>query len=482
MHHPLTARRAKEPPSSGATPWTILALLAVAQFMVILDITVVNVALPSIGVDLGFAAGDLQWVVTAYVIFTGGLLLLGGRMADLLGRRPVFLSGLALFTGASLASGLAGNPETLIVSRAVQGLGAALLSPAALSIVTVTYAGAQRTTALSIWGAIGAGGAAAGVLFGGMLVSWLSWEWVFFINVPVGIATAALTHRLVPARRHDRGALHRLDVGGALALVGGLVLAVYGVEGAGAHGWGSTRTLLLLAVSGALLAAFMQIERTASHPLVPPATWRVRSLVSSATVMLGATGTLIGAFFINSLYLQRVLEASALETGVAFLPLVATIGLAAHAGPHLMSRLGARVVVVGGLTLIAAGNVLLSAVGADAGYLADLLPGFVLIGLGVGLAFVAVSVAAMADVQDESAGLASGMMTTAHELGAAFGVAIFSFVALGSGVDLASGAALVEGYSDGSLVGALIAGTLALLALVAVPAVKPAVAHRVAMH
>src|SRR5215218_1537307 len=245
-----------QPQQQARQPWRILLLLSVAQFMVILDVTVVNVALPSIGADLGFAAGDLQWVVTAYVLFTGGFLLLGGRMADLLGRRPVFLTGLLLFTVASLASGLAPTPAALIVSRAAQGLGAAMLSPAALSIVTTTYTGAQRTVALSAWGAIGAGGAAAGVLFGGMLTTWLSWEWVFFINAPVGLATAALALRFVPSSRAGAGSLGELDLPGALTVVAGLVLLVYAIEGTATHGWGSVRTLILLALSGGLLAAF----------------------------------------------------------------------------------------------------------------------------------------------------------------------------------------------------------------------------------
>ncbi|MQA76110.1 MAG: MFS transporter, partial [Solirubrobacterales bacterium] len=375
---------------SDRRPWTILALVCVAQFMVILDVTVVNVALPSIGDQLGFAAADLQWVVTAYVLFTGGLLLLGGRMADLLGRRRVFLAGLIVFTGASLASGLATTPEWLIASRAAQGVGAAMLSPAALSIITTTYHGAQRTVALGVWGAIGAGGAAAGVLLGGILTSWLGWESVFFINVPIGLVTAALVLRFVPGAGVDSRSLRELDLPGALTVVTGLVLLVYAIEGATRYGWGSTRTLALLAVSGALLATFAAIERRARHPLVPPATWRVRSLVSSATVMAGATGILVGAFFLNSLYLQHALAASALETGLAFLPLVLVIGVAAHTGPRLLTRVGARTVVVGGLALIAAGDLLLAGAPGDAGYATDLLPGYLLLGFGVGLTFVAV--------------------------------------------------------------------------------------------
>jgi EmrB/QacA subfamily drug resistance transporter len=478
VHSAFTPTKTEK--SAGRKPWTILALLSIAQFMVILDITVVNVALPSIGADLGFAAGDLQWVVTAYVLFTGGLLLLGGRMADLFGRRPVFFSGLTLFTAASLASGLAPTPEALIVSRAAQGLGAAMLSPAALSIITTTYEGAQRTRALSVWGVLGAGGAAAGVLFGGMLTTWLSWEWVFFINVPVGVVTAALALRVVPPSPGSARSLRDLDLPGALTLVSGLVVFVYAIEDAGDSGWGSVQTLGLLAGSSALLAGFAAIERAAARPLVAPSIWRIRSLVSSATVMLGATGTMVGAFFINSMFLQGVIGASALETGLAFLPLVIVIGLAAQVGQQLLGRIGGRGVVVGGLGLIGVGYVLLADASFNASYLADLLPGFLLIGFGVGFVFVAVSVTGMADVDTERAGLASGLMTTGHELGAALGVAAFSAVALGSGGEVTSGAGIAAGYGDASIAGAVIAGALALLAAVAVPALRPARASEAA--
>jgi len=482
MKHSMHAHPTEAPASAGRKSWAILALLAVAQFMVVLDITVVNVALPSIGSDLGFAAGDLQWVVTAYVIVAGSLLLLGGRMADLLGRRPVFLAGLLVFTGASLASGFAATPDALIASRAAQGLGAAMLSPAALSIITTTYVGAQRTTALSVWGAIGAGGAAAGMLFGGMLVTWLSWEWIFFINVPIGIVSAIGALHLLPASGGMVNPLRRLDLSGAFAVVAGLVVLVYAIQGTGVHGWGSARTVLLLVLSGGLLTVFARIERTTGDPLVPPATWHMPSLVSSATVMFGASGILVGTFFLNSLFFQNVLGASALETGLAFLPLAVIIGVAAHAASHLLARFGARAVVVIGLTMVAAGNLLLAAASFEASYVPDLLPALLLIGFGVGLAFVAASVGAMADVRDDGAGLASGLMTTAHEIGAAFGVAIFSAVALGSGAVLATGAAFVNGYSNGALVGALIAGTLALLALITVPAIKPTAAQHISMH
>ncbi len=479
--HGLATHRQKEGAvaAAGRSPWTILVLICVAQFMVILDVTVVNVALPSIRTALHFAPQDLQWVVAAYVLMTGGLLLLGGRMADLIGRRRVFLTGLLIFTGASLASGLAPVAGALVASRAAQGLGAALLSPAALSIITTTYTEKQRTTALSTWGALGGAGAAAGVLLGGVLTTWLGWRSVFFINVPVGLITAALTLQLVPIARARVSSLSELDLLGALTVASGLVLLVYAIESATSNGWGSARTLALLAISGGLLTAFVAIERGGRRPLVSPAIWRVRSLISSTVVMFGTTGILVGTFFLNSLFLQNVLGASALEAGLAFLPLVIVIGLATHIGPRLLTRLGARVVIVGGLALIAAGDLILTRVPANATYAADLLPGFLLLGFGFGFTFVAFSVTAMSEIDDEHAGLAAGLMTTAHDLGGAFGVAIFSAVAVASA---AAGTLFAHSYGRGALGGALLAAVLALFAMAAVPALRPTTVKQIAMH
>jgi EmrB/QacA subfamily drug resistance transporter len=478
MSHPVAPSHAVPHTHAGATDrqsWWILGLIGLAQFMVILDVTVVNVALPSIGNALSFSATDLQWVVTVYVLFTGGLMLLGGRATDLLGRRRVFLVGLLVFTLASLASGLAWSPLALIVARAVQGFGAALLLPSALAIITTTYSHAQRTVALSIWAAIGSAGVAVGVLLGGVITTLLGWEWIFFINVPIGLAVAAGAIRLLPADTRLPLALVKLDLLGAATVMVGLVTLVYAVVGTAQHGWGSVRTLLLLGIAGAFLAVFVGIERRGHDPLVPPATWRVRSLVSSAVVMLGVTGILVGAFYLNTLYLQTVLGYSALKTGLSFLPLALVILAAAHLASRLLPHAGSRVVALGGLTLTAGGALLLAAGPDRASYTTNVLPGFLLLGAGVGLVFVAVTVTAMADVRHEQAGLASGIMTTAHELGAALGVAVLAAVAISNGNP-------VSDYGNGFLVAAAVAALLAVFTVVALPAVRPAAGTHASMH
>jgi EmrB/QacA subfamily drug resistance transporter len=450
--------------------WALLALLAVAQFMVVLDVTVVNVALPAIADAFALGEGRLAWVITAYVLFTGGLMLLGGRLADLTDRRAVFLAGLGLFTGASLASGLAWSGTALIVSRALQGAGAALLLPAALSIVTTAYTGRQRAVALGVWSALGSAGAAAGVLLGGVLVTLLDWRWIFFVNVPVGIALAVLAPRLIAAAPARRPAGARLDLLGAGTLLGGLVSLVLAIEGAAEHGWTSARTLGLAAAAALLLTAFAAVERSGARPLVPPATWRKRSLVSGAAMMLAATGVLVGAFFLGSLYLQRTLGATALETGLAFLPLALVIFAGAHLTQHLLPKVGTRPPMAAGMLLAAGGALLLSGAPADAGYAADLLPGFLALGLGVGMALVAVSVVTMDRVGHEDAGLASGLLSTAHELGAAIGVAVLGAVTAAGGT----------GDAFAVSAGVAIAGALA--ALVAVPPARPEPGARMALH
>jgi EmrB/QacA subfamily drug resistance transporter len=481
----MSATATSQPPrhdsSTDATrqPWSILFLLGAAQFMVILDITVVNVALPSIGTALGFAAADLEWVVTIYVLFTGGLLLLGGRLADRFDRRVIFLTGLAVFTAASLASGLAPSPGALIAARAAQGVGAALLTPAALSIVTTTYTGSQRTKALSAWGAIGSAGAAAGVLLGGVLTTGLSWEWVFLINVPVGVAALALTPRLIPGGEPAGGG--RLDLPGAVTVVAGLMVLVYALDGTSDHGWGSARTLLLLALAGGLLAVFALVERASRRPLLPPATWRHGSLVSSGVVVLGVTGILVGTFFLNSLYLQHVLDASALETGLGFLPLALSIGIAAHVASRLLPRAGSRTVVVAGLALVAAGALVLAAAPDEARYPVHVLPGFIVLGVGMGFVFPGVTVTAFSEVPAEEAGLASGFIATSHEIGAALGVAVLAAIAATAG-DITTLTGIAAGYQDGFIAAAGIAAALGAIAQWSVPSIRPPVGAAAPVH
>jgi len=446
---------------TGRHPWNVLALLVAAQFMVVLDITIVNVALPSIGGALAFSAGGLPWVVTAYVLSAGGLYLVGGRLADLVGRRTTFLMGLATFTGASLACGLAGSPGLLIAARAVQGAGAALLTPSALSILAVTYGGAQRAQALAIWGAVGSAGAGAGVVAGGMLTTWLSWEWVFWVNVPVGAAVAVATLRVIEAglpRAAGRPAWRALDLPGTATSVAGLVTLVYGI---------SEKRLPVAAAGLALLVAFLTIERRVARPLVAPSAWRIPALAPGALAMLATTGLLAGTFFLGSVQLQRQLGFSALETGLAFLPLVVAIGAGVHVTSHAIGRVGSRALMGAGLALVAAGAV----VGSGGSYASAILPGMVLLGLGFGLTLPSVSIASMSAVGHDRAGAASGLMSTAHEVGAALGVAVLSSVA---------GASFA--FGDAMLAMAVAAGALAAAALVAAPVVRPAEGARVAAH
>ncbi len=451
-------------------PWTVFGLMIAAQVMVILDVSVVNVALPSIGRDLHLSTADYQWTVSAYVLLSGGLLLLGGRIADLLDRRGAFLTGVGLFTAASLTSALAQDPWMLIVSRAAQGAGAALLTPAALSIIMTVYAGKQRQTALAVWGTVGSLGIAAGVLFGGVLTSALGWRSVFLVNVPIGVAVVLGALRAVPRAASQGGASRRLDMPGALTLVSGLLALVFGIEATRSAGWTAPRTWLALAAAAVLLTAFARLEHRAPEPLVPPTTWRIRSLVSASAVMAGVTGVVVGAIFLTSLYLQDVLGSSPVVAGLQFLPLAAAITLAATVASTVIGRLGARTLILGGLVVMAGGVLLLAAKAGGASYVADVLPGLLLVGAGVGPMFVAIAVAAMGDVPDESSGVASGLMMTGHEIGAALGVAGLTAVA----GDLATSAGLIDGYGRALAATVGVLAALFVLTALAVPAGRPA--------
>ncbi|MFP3712124.1 MFS transporter [Puerhibacterium sp. TATVAM-FAB25] len=449
-------------------PWTVLALMLAAQVMVVLDVSVVNVALPSIANELHLSSGDYQWAVSAYVLLSGGLLLLGGRMADLFDRRRMFVIGLAVFTVGSLASGLAGSAAALILARGAQGAGAALLTPAAMSIVMTTYAGRQRAKALAMWGTVASMGIAAGVLFGGILTTALDWRAVFFVNVPVGAAVLAAVMRRVPPVPRAGDGPRRLDLSGAAMLVSGLLALVLAVESTSSHGWTAPRTLIAASAALVLLAGFVVNERRVAAPIVPPATWRIRSLVSASVIMAGITGAVVGAIFLSSLYLQHVLGSPALVAGLQFLPLAAFITASAAIASKALPRAGAKRLIGIGLVVAAAGALVLASVGSDPSYLEDVLPGFALLGLGVGPMFVAISVAAMSDVPREHSGMASGLLMTGHEIGAALGVAALTAVA----GDLTTSAGIVAGSQDAFITVAIGLAAL-LLPAAALPARDP---------
>jgi len=404
--------------------WLTLAVVGAAFFMTVLDVAIVNVAIPSIQRDLHIKEETVQWVITAYAITFGGFLLLGGRMADLLGRRRIFVAGLVLFTAASLTCGLANSAGVLIASRAVQGLGAAIISPAALSIVTTTFAeGAERNKALGIWGALGGSGAAAGVLFGGILTKYLGWEWIFFVNVPVGALVFALTWPLVPESRAELGH-RRFDAAGAVSVTSGLALLVYAISKAPDVGWGSTRTILLLVASVALLAVFAVWELRTSAPLMPFRIFRLRSLAAANVVgfMLGAV--IFANFFVLTLYVQLVLHWSALETGVTFLATAGTTVIWAGVSQALVTRIGPRPVMVLGLLVLAASLGWYTQIPVNGHYWPDLLPAYITFALGLAFSFIPVQIAALAQVQAQDAGLASGLINTNQQIGGAIGVAV----------------------------------------------------------
>jgi EmrB/QacA subfamily drug resistance transporter len=449
-----------------------LALLAMAQFVVVLDASIVNVALPSIGTDLDFAQEDLSWVVNSYTLVFGGFLLLGGRLADLLGRRRMFIWGMWLFALASLAGGLAQTELMLIVARSFQGLGAALISPAALAIVTTTFAeGAERNKALGVWGAVAGSGGAAGVLLGGILTDSLGWEWVLFVNVPIGIAAALVAPRiLLESRDRSRSSF---DIAGAMSVTAGLSLLVYALVDANDAGWGSTQTLVLGGVAIALLAAFVAIEQRTRFPLVPFSIFKLRTLRGANVIGLLLGMSLFSMFFFISLYMQQVLDYEPLEAGLAYLPLAGLIVLSAGAASGLVTRIGFKPPLVAGLLMIAGALVWFAQVSATGGtYVGDILFPSMLAGVGLGLAFVPVTIAAVTGISGEEAGLASGLINTSQQVGGALGLAVLATVATGTTNDVfASGernpaVALTEGFQDAFLVGAGMALLAAVLAAV----------------
>jgi EmrB/QacA subfamily drug resistance transporter len=413
----------------SARRWLVLAVTVLAQFMVILDIAVVNVALPSIKHDLHFSQASLEWVITAYSIIFGGTLLLGGRLADLLGRRRLFLVGVSVFTVSSLLSGFAWSEGSLIAFRALQGLGGALLSPAALSIVVTTFReGRERNTALGIWGAASGSGGAAGVLLGGILTSYAGWSWIFFINLPIGAAVLAATPLLIS---EGRGVLtHRhFDFAGAVSSTGGLMLLAYGIARAASHGWGNATTIGMLAGAVLLVAAFVAIERRSPAPLLPLRIFRSRT-VSAANATMLTVGTVgFAQFFLLTLYLQQVLHYSALKTGVAFLGITVVIAVASNFAQLLTTRYGAQRILMAGLLLSAAAGLIYARTPVDGHYFWNVFPGFVIGGIGLAFSFVPVTIAGMSGVAPADAGVASGLINTSRQVGGSVGLATVTTIA-----------------------------------------------------
>jgi EmrB/QacA subfamily drug resistance transporter len=453
--------------------WFALALIVAAQFMVVLDVAIVNVALPSIKTDLNFSQESLQWVITAYAIFFGGVLLLGGRLADLLGRRRLFIAGLALFTVSSLLDGLAWSEGSLIAFRALQGLGAALLSPAALSILTTTFReGRERNVALGIWGAASGSGGAAGVLLGGALTSALSWSWIFFINVPVGILVMGLSRWLLQESRADLRHRH-FDFAGAASITSGLMLLVYALTRATQHGWATAETIGLLVASAALIGAFFLIEQRSQAPLLPLRIFRLRTLTASNISGLLMGGAIFAQFFLLTLYMQQVLHYSALKTGVAYIGLTLTIIAFSAVAQALVTRIGVRRVLPAGLALSTVALVLFARLPVHGDYFSDLFPAFMISGLGLALAFVPMSIGALTGVRQSDAGIASGLINTTQQIGGAIGVALATTVATSfttryvdahAGANPLSGPALTHGFQIAFYVLAALAGLGALLA------------------
>ncbi|HYC81967.1 MAG TPA: MFS transporter [Solirubrobacterales bacterium] len=443
--------------------WLALILLCSAQFVVVLDASIVNVALPTIGDALNFTEGNLPWVVNAYVLTFGGFLLLGGRLADLLGRRRIFMAGLVLFALASLAGGLATNSGQLIAARAVQGLGAAILSPAALSIVATTFKdGAERNKALGIWGAVAGSGGAAGVLLGGVLTDGLGWEWVLWVNVPIGIAAAAIAPSLI-AETRDENEVRHFDVAGATTITLGLSALVFALLDAESAGWGSAQTILTLVASAILLTAFVAIERRSRAPLVPFSIFRIRTITGANVVGLLVGASLFSMFFFISLYMQQVLGYSAIKAGLSYLPLAVSIILSAGIASSLVTKVGFKPILATGMVLIAAGLLWFSQISPDGTFLADILGPSLLAAVGLGFAFVPVTIAAVSGVDDREQGLASGLINTSQQVGGALGLAILAAIANGTINGSHDPVKLTEGFQAAFLGGA----GLAIIGLVA---------------
>jgi EmrB/QacA subfamily drug resistance transporter len=460
--------------------WLALAVLAVAQFMVFLDETVVNVALPSIKEDLGFSQSSLAWVVNAYVLMFGGLLLLGGRLADLLGRRRVFLIGTALFGVASLAAGVAGSEGMLLGARAVQGIGAALATPAALSLVTALFPpGPERTRALATWGALSGLGFAVGILLGGVITEIASWRWVFLINVPFAAASLAVVPRLIS---ESRVAGRGFDLLGGVAVTAGMTTLVYAVLEASDYGWRSVETHAGFGAAFVLLGTFAFIQRRSATPLIPAGFLHQRATLVPNVLQLLLGASLISTFFLLTLYIQQVLGYSPLEAGLAYLPLAAAVAVATVVSERLIPRVGARPIAAAGLGIASVGLVVLSRAPVAGEYLTDVLPALLPLGFGVGMSFVSITTAALARVDEDAAGLASGLLSSSVQIAGALGIAILVAVASERSSDLiGSGAAPLAAQVGGFQLAFMVAAGVALVAsLIAMFAVPKGIAAKVA--
>jgi EmrB/QacA subfamily drug resistance transporter len=463
--------------------WLALIILNLGTLMIVLDATIVNVALPSIRDDLGFTSDSLAWVVNAYLLTFGGFLLLGGRLGDLFGHRRLFLIGIVLFTAASLACGLATSQAFLIGARAVQGLGGAVVSAVALSLIMMLFTETgERAKAMGVYGFVASGGGTIGVLAGGVLTDVLNWHWIFLVNIPIGVAVYALSMRLLPADNVTAGD-RRVDIAGAVTVTASLMLAVYAIVNGNEVGWGTGQTLGLLAVSAVLLGAFLLIESRVSHPLMPLGLFKHRNISTANGVGVLLAGSMFAWFFLTALYLQLVLDYSPLQVGLAFLPSSLIMGaFSLGLSAKLVMRFGIKPPLVAGMLFMAAGLLLYARVPVDGSFVVDVLPGSVLLGIGAGMGFNPLLLAAMGDVEPTEAGLASGVVNTAFMMGGALGLAVLASLStsrsdnlLASGDDLPT--ALTSGYHAAFLVGALFAIAGATLGGLLIRAEKPAAMH-----
>src|ERR1700742_399085 len=465
-----TAIVVERPPAGVTSKWLVLVIACMAQFMVLLDASVVNIALPSVQRGLHFSPSNLQWIVNGYTLIFGGFLLLGGRMADILGRRRLFVAGVVLFSAASLLNGLAQSSGMLIVGRGLQGLGGALVSPAALAIITTTFTDtSERTKALGIWSAIAASGSAVGLLLGGVLTDVASWRWVFFINVPIGLVTVALAVRYIVESRVE-GVRRSYDLAGAATVTGGLVVIVFAIVKAQSFGWGSGRTIGLFAAGLVLLAAFVAIERRSAAPLMRLSIFKVRSLAVGDAALLLVGSAMFGMFYFASLYVQEVLGYSPLKAGLAFLPVTAGIMIGAGVAQQLIKRVGVRNVSIAGISLASLGMLVLTQLPVHGSYVSDLLPGLLPMSLGMGLTFVPITLMGTSGVSDEDAGLASGLFNTAQQVGGSLGLAILSTLAASQTTSVLHGtspgailAARVSRYHVAFLAAAIMLGAGAVI-------------------